>query len=79
MYVYAYIFQNDNKETREFRRRIATAKQAFWHNKILLRSDPSLKVKRKMVETMIHTIIRYRSEMCPETKKIQKGVGAFEH
>ena len=73
------IFQNDNKEATEFRRRIAMAKQAFWHNKTLLRSDHSLKVKRRMVETMIHPIIRYGSEMWPETKKIQREVDAFEH
>ena len=73
------IFQNDNKETTEFRRRLAMAKQAFWHNKTLLRSDLSLKVKRRMVETMIHPIIRYGSEMWPETKKIQREVDAFEH
>ena len=68
------IFQNDNKETTEFRRRIAMA-----HNETLLRSDLSLKVKRRMVETMIHPIIRYGSEMWPETKKIQREVDAFEH
>ena len=72
------IFQNDNKETTEFKRRIAMAKQAFWH-KTLLRSDLSLKVKRRMVETMIHPIIRYGSEMWPETKNIQREVDAFEH
>ena len=71
------IFQNDNKEAAEFRRRIAMAKQAFWHNKKLLRSDLSLKVKRWMVETMIHPIIRYGSEMWPETKKIHREVDAF--
>ena len=73
------IFQNDNKETTEFRRRISMAKQAFWHNKTVLRSDLSLKVKRRMVETMIHLLIRYGSEMWPETKKIQREVDAFEH
>ena len=55
------------------------AKQAFWHDKTLLRSDLSLKVKRRMVETMIHAVIRYGSEMWLETKKIQREVDAFEH
>ena len=73
------IFQNDNKETTEFRRRIAMAKQALWHNKTLLRSDLRLKVKRRILKTMIHQIIRYGSEMWPETKKIQREVDAFEH
>ena len=40
------IFQNENKKTTEFRRRIAMAKQASLHNKTLLRSDLSLKVKK---------------------------------
>ena len=38
-----------------------------------------MEVKRRMVETMIHPIIRYESEMWPETKKIQREVDAFEH
>ena len=73
------IFQNDNKETTELRRRIAMAEQAFWHNKTLLRRDLSLKVKRKMVETLFLPKIRYGSEMWPETKKIQREVDAFKH
>ena len=32
-----------------------------------------------MVETMIHPILRYGSEMWPETKKIQREVDALEH
>ena len=47
--------------------------------KTLLRSDLCLKVTRRMVETMIHPISRYGSEMWPETKKIQREVDAFEH
>ena len=71
------IFQNDNKEITEFRRRIAIAKETFWHNNTLLRSDLSLKVERRMIETIIHTIIKYGLEMWPETKKIQREVDAF--
>ena len=73
------IFQNDKKETTEFRRKITMAKQAFWHDKTLLRSDLSLKVKRRMVETIIHPVIRYGSKMWLEIKKIQREVDAFEH
>ena len=73
------LFQNNNKEGSEVRRRIGIAKQAFWHNKTLLRSDLSLKIKRKIIETMIYPIVRYGSELWPDTVKIRKEIDAFEH
>ena len=73
------LFQNNNKEGSEVRRRIGIAKQAFGHNKTLLRSDLSLKIKRKIIETMIYPIVRYGSELWPDTIKIRKEIDAFKH
>ena len=72
------LFQNNNKGS-EVRRRIGIAKQAFWHNKTLLRSNFSPKSKRKIIETMIYPIVRYGSELWPDTIKIRKEIDAFEH
>ena len=72
------LLQNNNKEGSEVRKRIGIAKQAFWHNKTLLRSDLSLKIKRKIIETMIYPIVRYGSELWPDTVKIRKEIDAFE-
>ena len=72
------LFQNNNKGS-EVRRRIGIAKQAFWHNKTLLRSNFSPKSKRTIIETMIYPIVRYGSELWPDTIKIGKEIDAFEH
>ena len=73
------MFQNNNNEDTEVRRRIGMAKQAFWQNKILLRGDLSRKMKKKILGTMIFPIVCYGSELRPETEKIRKMIYAFEH
>ena len=73
------MFQSNNKEDTEVRRRIGMAKQAFWQNKILLRGDLSQKLKKKILGTMIFPIVCYGSELWPETVKIRKMIDAFEH
>ena len=73
------MFQNNDKENTEVRRRIGMAKQAFWQNKILLRGDLSQKLKRKILGTMIFPLVCYGSELWPETVKIRKIIDAFEH
>ena len=51
----------------------------FVRLKTLLRSDLSLKIKWKIIETMIYPIVRYGSELWPDTIKIRKEIDAFEH
>ena len=69
---------NDGTVEPEINRRIAIAKDAFWKNNKICRSDIRIGTKKRMISAMVWSVLKYGSELWPITKRIAKRIEALE-
>ena len=69
--------ENLNHET-DIRCNIARAKESFRRYKKLLSSDLNLNAKKRLLQSMVWSIFRYRSECVSLTKTLKKKITSFE-
>ena len=68
----------DGKCDQEIKTRIGMAKDAFWKQKELLRRDLNLKVKQRILQCYVFSVLTYAAETWTMNKRAWKYIKAFE-
>jgi len=69
----------DGRCLEEVKRRIGRAKSEFWELKELIRKDLNIKLKKRILETYIFSIVSYGSESWTYGKEVIRKIRAFEN